>query len=107
MTTTALDLHKRGVRFERDNVTGRLRLKGPKYVLDAAREEIERRASLFAALPPRAPFTPRRITPAPSPQGRAAYYGRCEHCDDPMPKHRGGTCPLCEAAGRWLAREQP
>lgn len=32
-------------------------------------------------------------------------YGRCDLCDEPMERHRSGTCPLCLAALQKVKKE--
>lgn len=93
-----MDLFRRGLRVDRS--TGGLRVRGPASVLAEFRAEVARRAALFAALlPARRPYVPLRIV-AGERGGRMAYYGACEHCDEELSRHRGGCCPLCEAALR-------
>lgn len=94
-----MELFMRGLRIRRDGLV--IKFRGSPDVLRDAHDEVKRRAAIFRELlPARVVYVPPRLVDALRGGTRASYYGACEHCDGEMSPHRGGACPLCEAAIR-------
>lgn len=98
MSVTAVELMRAGLQFYHREQDGQPRVKGPAELRAVLLAEIARRADALAAQPVRAGEHP-RLTTEPSPR-----WGGCDCCNDPMPAHVGGWCPLCAGAHRELAR---
>ena len=87
---TAHAFERLGVRFA-IAPAGEIRVAGPANradVLAALREEVSRRSGLLG---PMLGKGQRPQLQAP----RAGTCGACDTCGDPLPRFRGGMCPLC------------
>ena len=83
--TTAVEFTTQGIRFAR--AAGRVSGRGPRdrvALIAELRAEVERRMP--------------RLAGHYLPRDRAAGYGTCETCSDPMAHYVAGMCDLCVLA---------